>query len=346
MMPQRLATVFVAVVVLLAALIPLPARAEPSEADKATARQLVMTAYEALERKDFATAADRFERANALFGAPTILLGLGRARLGLAKLIGAQDAFSRAANTPITADTSDAFKKAIADAQRELQAMMPRVPSVVIDVRGAPSAKVTLDDVEVPAAALGVPRAADPGRHVIRAHAPGFANGEAIVTLTEGRSEKVVIDLKPGESSEHPTPALVAPPPGTFTPSATTAPSPTVEGTRGGPMKTVAYSAIGVGAAGLVVGGITGGLAISKHSSFTSECGGTDQCSSSLQAKYQSDANSYYTLASVSTVAFIAGGAVAATGLVLLLTAPSSSSSSASVTPTFGLGYLGMQGRF
>ena len=348
-MKRSALSLLLTIAVVLTALAPATASAEPSEADRATARQLVVAGYEALDRKDYAAAADCFERANSLFPAPTIGLGLGRARLGLGKLIGAQDAFSRAANTHVSADMSDAFKKAIDDARHELEAMTPRVPSVVIEVRGTTAPTVTLDDAEVPAAALGIPRPADPGRHVIRARAAGFANGEATVTLVEGRTEKVVLELKPGESTVPATPPPAAAAPGALAPAGTTTepqPTPPPTHSKGSGLRMVSYGAIGLGAAGLVVGGITGGLAIGAHNTFINDCGGTSHCAPSLQPKYQGDLDSYHTMAGISTVAFIAGGAVAATGVVLLLTGPSPSPSTATVTPAIGLGYLGINGRF
>jgi hypothetical protein len=42
-----------------------------SDVDRATARALTLEGYEALDRKDYATAADRFGRADALYHVPT-----------------------------------------------------------------------------------------------------------------------------------------------------------------------------------------------------------------------------------------------------------------------------------
>ena len=64
------------------------------------------------------------------------------------------------------------------------------------------------------------------------------------------------------------------------------------------------------------------------------------------KSSIQSDINDYNTLTTVSTVGFIAGGALAATGVVLWLTAPTASSSGATVTPVVSLGYLGVKGSF
>src|SRR4051812_12304383 len=60
-----------------------PALAEPSDADRATALTLAQEGREALAKNDFATARDRFARADALVHAPTLLLGLARSQVGL-----------------------------------------------------------------------------------------------------------------------------------------------------------------------------------------------------------------------------------------------------------------------
>jgi len=48
------------------------ANAEPSAADRATARSLADEGYTALQDKHYAEAADRFSRADALVHAPTL----------------------------------------------------------------------------------------------------------------------------------------------------------------------------------------------------------------------------------------------------------------------------------
>src|SRR6201999_2886024 len=114
--------------------------------------------YDALEKKDWAAAADRFTRADALCHAPTVTLGLARAQVGLGKLVNAQEIYSRVVHEPIPANASAAFSRAVDDARRELDALGPRVPSVLINVKGVDAPKVTLDGVDVPNAALGVKR--------------------------------------------------------------------------------------------------------------------------------------------------------------------------------------------
>jgi hypothetical protein len=64
-------------------LIPTVAAAQTSDADRVTARGFAQEGQDALDRKDFTTAADRFGRAGELLHAPTLTLGLARAQVGL-----------------------------------------------------------------------------------------------------------------------------------------------------------------------------------------------------------------------------------------------------------------------
>jgi len=70
-----------------AVLLAMPARAEPNEADRATARALALEAHKALQNKDYATAAERFGRADALVHAPTLVVDWARALQGLGRFV-------------------------------------------------------------------------------------------------------------------------------------------------------------------------------------------------------------------------------------------------------------------
>src|SRR5580658_8764412 len=77
------------------------ARAEPSDADRATARSLAHEGFDAQQHGQFAVAADRFSRAEALVHAPTLLLGLARAEVGLGSLLAAHETYERILREPL-----------------------------------------------------------------------------------------------------------------------------------------------------------------------------------------------------------------------------------------------------
>lgn len=320
------------------ALVQSPAAADVSDVDRATARTLTLEGYEALDRKDYATAADRFARADALYHVPTVALGLAHAQVGLGKLVGALATYSRIVREGVPPNAPPAFVKAVEDSRREIEALMQRIPSVIIVVRGASEPKVMLDGVEVPAAALGVKRPVDPGTHVVHVTAAGALPGDANVTILEGKVETVTIELKPAPVSQVPVvPAAPAQPPPAAPPAAPPAEAPS----GGSTQKTLGFVAIGLGGAGLGLGAITGGLALSKHSSLIDQCP-SGHCKPSQQASLQSDVDSYHTLGALSTAGFIAGGALLGAGVILVLTAPKPKY----VAPVLGLGYAGVEGRF
>jgi hypothetical protein len=314
--------------------------AEPSAADRATARTLAQEGYLALRDKDYATAADRFGRAVALVHAPTLLRDLARAQVGLGKLVDAHENYSLIIREGVAPDAPAPWVQAVADAKAEIVAIPPRLPWVTITVTGPSDPVVTIDGVTVAAASLGVKRPADPGKHEIRAAAKGYYTAKKVVVLKEGESVNIGFELEdaPPEADPEPVEAPVAAPVDT----------PTEPAWR----KPAIISAFAVGGAGLVLGGVTGAMALSKHSKLSTDCpGGT------CGADHKAELDSYHTVGKLSTIGFVVGGVGAAAGVVLLLVKPRSSSDVAeptarqerkklSMTPFVGLGCAGVEGTF
>lgn len=332
------------------------ALAQSADADKATARDLAIEGYKALQSKDYAAAVDRFTRADALYHAPTVILGLARAHVGLGKLVSAQELYSRIAHESLPSNASATMKKAVVDAEKELDALVRRIPSVVINVKGNDAPRVTLDGIEVRAAALGVKRPVDPGKHVVAASAAGFVTSEVTVNLAEGKSESVTLELKPRQAEPPPpvvavapaaTPAVptVAPPPPAPVRPHQPEPVPNQIKENVSTQRTTGFVMLGVGAAGLLVGSITGGLALGKHSDITKTCP-DGHCPPEQKADLEPKIASYDTMGTLSTIGCIAGGALAATGAILILTAPKKTTTQATVTPLVGLGFIGAKGVF
>jgi hypothetical protein len=249
----------------------------------------------------------------------------------------AQEALSRTAHETVPPNAPAPFTSAVADAQRELAAISPRVPGVVISVKGPAGAKVTLDGVEVPGAALGVKRPVDPGPHAVRVVAPGFLTSDVNVSVAEGKVESVTVELK-----VDPNPAAAAAPPRPA--GQASAAGPDQGGSSSSLQKTLGLVGIGVGGAGLVMGAVTGGLALAKHGDIAGSCA-DGVCPAKQKANLLPKIDSYKTLGTLSTAGFVAGGVLAVAGIVTLVTAPKSAQKAA-VTPVIGLGYLGVDGRF
>jgi hypothetical protein len=309
-----------------------PAFADPSAADRATARTLAQEGQQALDAKKYGVAVDKFFRADALVHAPTLLLGLARAQVGLGRIVEAQENYNRIVREGVLPGSPRPWAKAVEDAAKEVEAISPRIPWVTITVLGPTNPEVVIDSTPVPNASLGVKRPVNPGNHTIKASADGFLPGEKAISLAEGQTLAVTIELE------------LAPPdaPVAKAPARSFETTPTSSGST---RKTLAFVALGVGGAGLAVGGVAGVIAMGKHAKLVDACpDGT--CDPTTEG---SNLSSYHTFGTISTVGFIVGGVGAATGVILLLTQPKDSAtppSTARVSPFVGLGNAGVRGTF
>ena len=137
------------------------------------------------------------------------------------------------------------------------------------------------------------------------------------VEATAGGSTRLTLSAPPRPPAPVPAkPASVTPAPTNAPPVATSEPARTSSAS-----KTWGFVLGGVGIAGLAAGSVFGALAIAKNSSSKDTCDANNVCDAGGKS-LRDDAR---TFGDVSTVAFIAGGALLATGAILLLTAPKAS---------------------
>jgi hypothetical protein len=324
-----------------AALLAQNASAEPSAADRATARTLAQEGQDALDAKRYSVSVDRFSRAEALVHAPTLLLGLARAQLGLGNLVEAQENYNRIIREGVASNAPRSWGKALADANKEVQTLSSRIPWVTINVNGPSAPEVVVDTVAVPSASLGVRRAVNPGEHAIKASGEGYLPATKTITLGEGQSLSVTLDLEKAPAPPPPAPTEVA----ASTPAAPEAPKPT-----GGARKTLGFVALGVGGAGLITGAITGILAIQKHNTLNKVCS-NGQCTQEIFDLNKSTLNAYHAMTTTSTIGFIVAGVGVAAGTILLVTLPKSSSTQTGandgeVSAFIGWGSAGVKGTF
>jgi hypothetical protein len=310
-------------------LVPRVAWAEPTEADRATARSLASEGYDALERKDYATAVDRFRHADALVHAPTIGVDLARALIGLGRYVEAYERYELVIREGVPKNSPASWKQAVDDAQKEAADLEPRLGWIVIHVMGPLDPQVTIDGDDVPEGSIGVRRAADPGKRTVRASAPDFEPAAQTVTIKEGQEQVVTLVLKRSPTPHAATPAVNEP---------SEAPPPPHRTSRV-PM----WIAFGAGGAGIIVGSVTGVMALNLHSELAPKCP-KDVCPPELQ----SDVKRYHALGITSGIGFGMGVAGAATGLVLLFTgaAVDRAAQRASLWPVIGPREIGMAGRF
>ncbi len=191
--------------------------------------------------------------------------------------------------------------------EREI-ALLPVLVRLTIAMpsQGLPAgAEVHRDGILLSRSLWGAPVPVDPGDHAIVVAAPGKI----------GYSTTVRVSKRPGAAVVTRIPVLrdrPAPPPGTL------APAPVEIRTPRHPRATAGLVLLGLGGAGMAVGAIFGVRALGLKDSSSPSCRADNHCSADGFALRESARSA----GTASTIGFVAGGALAAGGLVLYMTAP------------------------
>ncbi|MDC0743124.1 hypothetical protein [Polyangium mundeleinium] len=204
-------------------------------------------------------------------------------------------------------------------AKEERDRLAPDIPELTMTLApGAPSRTVVKRDGQViGAAAMGMALPVDPGAHVLTTQAPGGPVWEQHITTAKGEKKSVVLEVKP------PPPVVPSTPGPPIFPSKNTR-TPPVEQSSGSGRKMAAYAIGGVGLAGLAVGGLLGGLVISKKGALDQHCGKAIGSSdpTACDDTGLDAAQSIKSLGLGSTIAFALGAVGLGTAAVLYFTAP------------------------
>jgi hypothetical protein len=315
------------VLTLLAALLVAgPARAQPSvdDATRSQARELADHGLSLYESGDYAGALGAFERALALVQAPTLGLLSGRCLEKLGRWVEASERYRLAAAMPVDPQAPQPFqttqREARENARRERQALLARTPTLKIVVVGANPAdvEVRLDGGLLPAAALGLRRPVDPGRHELRARSGASLRTQRLTAGPHDRLE-VTLDLamprpKPAAEKSGPRP--------------------------GRPLRTAGYVSLAAGAASLAIGATAWIVALDRQAELD------DRCKNRVCPEKDEDAVAGYER--WRAVAF-AGSAVGVVGLgtgIVLLSTGSRDSGADRLRAWVGAGAAGVRGRF
>jgi hypothetical protein len=229
----------------------------------------------------------------------------GRCLEKLGRLVEASERLRATSQTELSAGASDAFKTAVANAEKEYKALLPRIPMITLGLSGATAAEVTitLDGKPLPSAVVGIARPVDPGHHTLRVKRGGEVVAVQEIDLKEGDAVEVPLKVKGGGDALAPAPA-----PG--------------GGGAGSTQRALGWTAVGLGAAGAVFGGVTLGLSISQKSALVNTYGCTPDFVCPPTPGATDAINRYNTTKWMPTAGFAGGGAMLVTGVVLLLTAP------------------------
>ena len=177
---------------------PTPASADPSAADKETARSLVKEGDRRFEARDYAAALEAYRGAHAIMDVPTTGIGLGRAQDALGQLVEARDTFLEVARLPRRPREPAVFARVRSEAEQLADAIAERIPSIQAEVSGAPAnveRTVRLDDVALAPAVVALPWKVNPGPHTVTVTAPGYREATERVVVTEGQHTTVRLAL-------------------------------------------------------------------------------------------------------------------------------------------------------
>lgn len=206
--------------VLVPSFTPKPALAQVvSEADRQAARELFQQGFQLQQAGKYTDALDKFQRAQAVYNAPTNLLHIAECQAQLGQLVESTETYRGLARLMLPKDTPQAFLAAQTQGAAELQQIEPRIPRVRVEV--APTniggLAVTIDDQPMNVALVGVDRPIDPGTHKVAVSAPGYTRQEKTIAVKEKDPPKPLsFTLQPNGEVTYaaPPPPVAQPPPG------------------------------------------------------------------------------------------------------------------------------------
>ncbi|WP_394821691.1 hypothetical protein [Pendulispora albinea] len=310
------------------------ARAEPSSTDKETARTLMDQGIDRREHGDLEGALKSFRTADALMGVPTTGFEVAKTEALLGRLVTAHEIALKIVRSPANRDEPRPFIEARERARLLGGELEARIPTIVIRLEDLPAqgTKVTLDGAAIPSASLGTPHRVNPGHHIVIAEA-GAVSHRAEIDVREREPKPFVVKLGPaagGAGSGSDAPAG-----------------------ENRTLKHVAYAGFGVAAVGVVVGAITGVIALNQDSGSTSKTctksGGIRIVTGDQTCTVDTTDTSDKTMPLVSVTALAVAGAGLGVGIVsLLLSRPHDSPppQAARVEPWIGPASVGLKGRF
>ena len=331
--------------------------AQPADG-KAAAEQLFAQARALMAEGDHAAACPKLEASLALDPALGTRLNLAHCYQRVGRLASAWARFREAAD--LAARAGETRREVFA--RERAAALEPRLPRLVVQVPSAarvPGLIVERDGSVVDLALLGTPVYVDPGVHEVTAEAPGYISFSTTVTAEEGRETSVGIPVLEPEASAPDGEAGEA---GAVEPAGPgaareLAPAPVMEPETapgavlhedsapgaGRGRRVMGLAAGGTGVAALAVGlGVGWSVRSTWEDAFASgEC---DRDTLMCTPAGQEQTDAARGRATISNVLVGAGVALAATGVVLYLTAPDRERTerAAHLVPTAGPDGLGM----
>ena len=287
-----------------------------SPSERVAARHLMDEGDRYTEQKQFAEALRVYTAAHGIMRKPTTGIEVARTLAALNRLVQARVAAFEVTQMPVEPNEPKPFAAARKEAAELDAALDKRIPTLRIALAGGADpagVHAAIDDEELPANALTLPRRVDPGIRVVHVRASGFAPIDREVEVKEGATTVVRVELE-----TLPRAPLGLP-----------------------PLAVVGLSAAGVG---LTVGTITGLVSLGKAADARTLCGpDTKNCDPAAAGSIDA-AKTYGWIATASFAIAIAGGALAT---YTLLSKPAAARSGAGrIDVVVTAGGAGMRGTF
>jgi serine/threonine-protein kinase len=323
-----------------------PAAAQATANDKASAEALFDAALELMKKGNYAEACPKLENSQRIDPGVGTLLYLGECYERIGRTASAWATFREAASQAEAAGEARRGKAA----RDRIAKLEPELAYLTIEIaegtRALPGLRIRRDGADAGSGIAGAAVPVDPGTVKVevtapdhesftvsvriqpRAHQTVLIPTLAAVEPSHGADVAAVAAVPPAEQQQ-PQPAAAPPP---------SEPKPPAEAkSDGSTQRIIGLSVAGLGLVGIGVGSYFGAVAMSDEKKADHECSPT-QCDTQTELNHSTDAHHH---ATISNIAFATGGGLLAVGAVVFFTAPKKSSS-VGVTPIFAPGFAGV----
>lgn len=330
-----------------------------TRSDAAAARQLFDEARTLAKKGQYAEACPKFEQSYRADPGIGTLFNLADCWEHTGRIASAWRTFRDVADEAARSHQRDREQVAL----KRAQALMPRLPNVLVRVAASVEGLELLQDgVPLARVDLDKPFPIDPGKHSFEARAPGKRSWFAVLTAPpEGQAIEVVVpalrdaeQAPPAQIAAAPV-ARVAPNRESAAPALTTTPKPQVlvssssraeseshldRSARPG-QTGYAYLVGGVGVAALAAGAFFGLRVESKNDEADKICPSNHHCTEQDQADLSRANEAARSARTMAYVSFGVGGAALATAVGLYFTAPQPNAHAWRLAPAIGSENIG-----
>ena len=280
------------------------AHAEPTPADKETARKAMGEARDKREANDHQGALSGFQKAHQIMNVPTTGIEVARTQQKLGLLKEAYETAQSVTKIAVGAKEPPPFATARVDAQKMADELATKIPSLNIKISETTEGVAATTSVDGQVVAPDARKAfhVNPGAHTVVAKLSDGTEKTEKVNVNEGETKEVVFSFKKEIKEDKVADAPPAP-----------AEEPKQQSRFLRPLPIAGYAIAGVG---LIAGSVTGALALSKGSSAKDSCFNDTFCGPVTH----DDIRSGRTMAKVSNVSFAVAGvgaAIAVVGIIM-----------------------------